>query len=50
LNAGVDLLLIAYDGQQFYRAMSCALDALHRGKIDRAALEDSARRLNGLRP
>jgi beta-N-acetylhexosaminidase len=49
LNAGVDLLLIAYDGQQFYRAMSCALDALHRGEIDRAALEDSARRLNGLR-
>lgn len=49
LNAGVDLLLIAYDGQQFYRAMSCALDALHRGDIDRAALEDSARRLNRLR-
>jgi beta-N-acetylhexosaminidase len=49
LNAGVDLLLIAYDGQQFYRAMACALDALHRGDIDRAALEDSARRLNGLK-
>jgi beta-N-acetylhexosaminidase len=49
LNAGVDLLLIAYDGQQYYRAMACALDALHRGEIDRAALEDSARRLNRLR-
>lgn len=49
LNAGVDLLLIAYDAEQFYRAMSCALDALHRGDIDRAMLEDSARRLSGLR-
>jgi len=49
LNAGVDLLLIAYDGQQYYRAMACALDALHRGNIDRAMLEDSARRLSGLR-
>jgi beta-N-acetylhexosaminidase len=48
LNAGVDLLLIAYDGQQYYRAMSCALDALRRGRIDRTALEESARRLNGL--
>jgi beta-N-acetylhexosaminidase len=49
LNAGVDLLLIAYDGQQYYRAMACALDALHRGTIDRAMLEDSDRRLRGLR-
>jgi len=49
LNAGVDLLLIAYDGQQYYRAMACALDALHRSRIDRGTLEDSARRLEGLR-
>jgi beta-N-acetylhexosaminidase len=45
LNAGVDLLLIAYDGQQYYRAMACALDALHRGDIDRATLAESATRL-----
>jgi beta-N-acetylhexosaminidase len=49
LNAGVDLLLIAYDGQQYYRAMACALDALHRGKVDRAMLEESARRLHGMK-
>ena len=49
LNAGVDLLLIAYDGQQYYRAMACALDALHQGRIDRAMLEESGRRLDGLR-
>jgi hypothetical protein len=29
--------------------MACALDALHRGEIDRAELEESARRLNGMR-
>jgi beta-N-acetylhexosaminidase len=50
LNAGIDLLLIAYDGQQYYRAMACALDALHRGKIDRMALDKSAHRLNGFLP
>jgi beta-N-acetylhexosaminidase len=49
LNAGVDLLLIAYDGQQYYRAMACALDALHKGRIDRPMLEESGRRLDGLR-
>ena len=24
LNAGVDLLLVAYDGAQFYRVFACA--------------------------
>ena len=48
LSAGVDLLLIAYDCQQYYRAMSCALDALRRGGIDMAALRKSNRRLEGL--
>jgi beta-N-acetylhexosaminidase len=46
LNAGVDLLLIAYDGQQYYRAMSCALDALHKGEIDLPGLAASAIRLD----
>ncbi|KKY40022.1 beta-hexosaminidase, partial [Vibrio parahaemolyticus] len=27
LNAGVDLLLVAYDGLQFYRLFACATDA-----------------------
>ncbi|WP_158291693.1 glycoside hydrolase family 3 N-terminal domain-containing protein [Lampropedia puyangensis] len=33
LNAGVDLVLIAYDSEQFYPAMACALDALDRGEL-----------------
>ncbi|CAO3432189.1 glycoside hydrolase family 3 N-terminal domain-containing protein [Azospirillum endophyticum] len=45
LNAGVDLLLIAYDGKQFYRAMACALDAGMRDGLDGTALAASRRRL-----
>ena len=46
LNAGVDLVLIAYDGRQYYKAMDCALTALHHGELDRAMLEASAQRLS----
>ncbi len=46
LNAGIDLLLIAYDGEQFYRAMACALDALNSGEIDRSMLAASQQRLD----
>ena len=45
LNAGVDLLLVAYDGSQFYRAFDCASDALKRHELDIAALHDSEGRL-----
>jgi beta-N-acetylhexosaminidase len=45
LNAGIDLLLIAYDGEQYDRAMACALNALHDGRIDRAMLAASDVRL-----
>ncbi|MDR3464899.1 MAG: glycoside hydrolase family 3 N-terminal domain-containing protein [Xanthobacteraceae bacterium] len=45
LNAGVDLLLIAYDGAQYDRAFPCALAALGRGEIDAAMLRASAARL-----
>jgi len=45
LNSGVDLLLIAYDGLQFYRMYHCALTA-PQGSIDEAMLEKSATRLN----
>jgi beta-N-acetylhexosaminidase len=44
LNAGVDLLLVAYDGAQFYRIFACASDAFGRGK-DPAILHDSEARL-----
>jgi beta-N-acetylhexosaminidase len=45
LNAGVDLLLVAYDGSQFYRLFSCAAAALARNGLDGAILQDSTRRL-----
>jgi len=45
LNAGVDLLLVAYDGAQFYRVFACASDAAAAGKLDLSALRDSAARL-----
>ena len=45
LNAGVDLLLIAFDGAQFYRVFACARDAAAKGKLDPAMLRDSEMRL-----
>jgi beta-N-acetylhexosaminidase len=45
LNASADLLLVAYDGSQFYRAFACAADAFGRHELDMAALHDSEARL-----
>lgn len=45
LNAGVDLLLVAFDGAQFYRIFACAKDASSQGKLDPATLHDSEARL-----
>ena len=47
LNAGVDLLLVAFDGAQFYRIFSCAVAASAEGKLDAAMLGASAARLRG---
>lgn len=33
LNAGVDLVLISYDSDQYYPAMDCALTAMARGEL-----------------
>jgi beta-N-acetylhexosaminidase len=49
INAGVDLLLVAYDGLQFYRMHDCALDASAEGGLDETMLKNSLVRLN-LRP
>lgn len=46
LNAGVDLLLVAYDGLQFYRIYDCARTASAKGAIDPVAMEKSIARLN----
>lgn len=45
INAGVDLLLVAYDGAQFYRIFACALDGARQGKLDAAMLRASEARL-----
>jgi beta-N-acetylhexosaminidase len=45
LNASVDLLLVAFDGSQFYRLFKCASDALDRQGLDMAMLHDSEVRL-----
>jgi beta-N-acetylhexosaminidase len=48
LNAGADLLLVAYDGAQFYRMFACASAA--RNKLDPEMLAKSAARLDRLLP
>jgi beta-N-acetylhexosaminidase len=50
LNAGVDLLLVAFDGAQFYRIFACAATASADGKLDAAMLRDSEMRLMGTFP
>ena len=50
LNAGVDLLLVAFDGAQFYRIFACAAAASAHGKLDAAALSDSEMRLRDAFP
>jgi len=45
LNAGVDLLLVAYDGAQFYRLFACASAGWRKGKLDPAMLRASEARL-----
>lgn len=50
LNAGVDLLLVAFDGAQFYRIFACATAAAGKGRLDPAMLEQSDIRLRRLLP
>ncbi|UWU77927.1 glycoside hydrolase family 3 protein [Bradyrhizobium huanghuaihaiense] len=45
INAGVDLLLVAYDGAQFYRVFACALEGSRQGRLDAAMLRASEARL-----
>jgi beta-N-acetylhexosaminidase len=50
INAGVDLLLVAYDGAQFYRIFQCALEGSRRGRLDAAMLGASEARLERVFP
>lgn len=45
LNAGVDMLLISYDPDQYYRAMHGAAHALRQGNLDLGQLARSRRRI-----
>jgi beta-N-acetylhexosaminidase len=45
INAGVDMLLVAYDGAQFYRVFACALEGSRQGKLDATVLQASETRL-----
>jgi beta-N-acetylhexosaminidase len=45
INAGVDLLLVAFDGRQYYRIFTCALAASAEGRLDPAMLAKSRDRL-----
>lgn len=50
LNAGVDLILISYDGDQFYPVMHALLRADADGRLQRKQLERSDRRLDRTAP
>jgi beta-N-acetylhexosaminidase len=45
LNAGVDLLLISYDSDQYWEVMDGLLAASRAGTLDRGQLERSEERL-----
>jgi beta-N-acetylhexosaminidase len=45
LNAGVDLLLVAYDGQQYFGIFDCVRAAFDHHELDSAALQSSDARL-----
>ncbi|MES2887833.1 MAG: glycoside hydrolase family 3 N-terminal domain-containing protein [Pseudomonadota bacterium] len=49
LNAGVDLLLIAYDEDKFFDAMYCAARAARERQLDSGLLAQSRQRLKALR-
>jgi len=48
INAGVDLLLVSYDTDQYYEVMHCLLQAQRQGRLHTLALNASQRRLHKL--
>ncbi|MCP4577422.1 MAG: glycoside hydrolase family 3 protein, partial [Deltaproteobacteria bacterium] len=45
LNAGVDLLLVSYDGDQYFRAMYALIQADNHKKLDIAIIGESVKRI-----
>jgi beta-N-acetylhexosaminidase len=48
LNAGIDLLLVAWDTDKAYPALACALNAMAAGRLDPTTLMQSTRRLDNI--
>lgn len=48
LAAGVDLLLISYDPDQYFAAITCAAKAFAQGRLDPQALAASRRRIDAV--
>lgn len=49
LNAGVDIILLAYDHEKYFDAMYCAARAYENGEIDKNILKLSRQRIDRLR-
>jgi beta-N-acetylhexosaminidase len=49
LNAGIDLLLVSYDTDQYYTIMHCLMQARRHGRLDEGQLLKSGMRLQRLR-
>ncbi len=45
LNAGVDLLLVSYDGDQYFKAMYALIQADNNKKLDAKIIAESAKRI-----
>jgi beta-N-acetylhexosaminidase len=45
LNAGVDLILISYDGEQYYKAMHAVIRADRHGELEHSTLQQSREHL-----
>jgi beta-N-acetylhexosaminidase len=45
LNSGVDLILVAYDSDQYYEVMHALLAAARQGRLDQTAMQRSRSRL-----
>ncbi|MBK8394056.1 MAG: glycoside hydrolase family 3 protein [Leptospiraceae bacterium] len=48
INAGLDILLVSYDGQQIYEVLYSLIESNEKGNLDQKRLEESNKRLNRL--
>ncbi|MBP7282542.1 MAG: glycoside hydrolase family 3 protein, partial [Leptospiraceae bacterium] len=48
LNAGLDILLVSYDGEQIYEVLFALIQSHGKGKLNTIRLDESEKRLNSL--